>query len=165
MTGRNSVSSLVKPLTFVDFRALATAQGLALAPVSDDLAVRAGIDDVTVTRDGGLAISMLVDSQAQFQTQPVRPPSIERGSWERDRAGNVRERGRELMRAAADAPKRQRAEARIAVARHELANRLAIEALGTIDVAMADDPDLTRDKSIVILGGVANALAGATRKR
>lgn len=160
VTGRNSVHSLVKPLTFVDFRALATAQGLALTPTSDDLAVRAGIDDVTVTRDGGLAVSLLVDAPAPIRGAPVRPMAIERERWEHDRAGNVRDRGRELMRAAADSPKRGRTEARLAVARFEMANRLAVEAIGTVDVAMTDDPDFGRDKSAMVLNGIAHALAG-----
>ncbi|MHB2168809.1 hypothetical protein [Alsobacter sp. R-9] len=160
VTGRTTVHSLIKPLSFVDFRALATAQGLALAPVSDDLVVRAGIDDVTVTRDGGLAISLLVDAPTPVKGAPERPSAIDRDKWERDRAGNVRERGRELMRAAADAPKRSRPEARLAVARFELANRFAVEAIGTLDVAMTDDPDITREKAVIVLNGVAHALAG-----
>ncbi|MCZ8104611.1 MAG: hypothetical protein O9972_42785, partial [Burkholderiales bacterium] len=160
VTGRTSVHSLVKPLTFVDFRALATAQGLALTPLTDDLAVRAGVDDVTVTRDGGLSISLLADAPAPFKGAPVRPKAIDRDRWEKDRSGNVRDRGRDLMRAAADAPKRGRSDARLAFARFELANHLAVEAIGTLDATMTDDPDLARNPGNIILNGVAHALAG-----
>ena len=160
VTGRTSVHSLIKPLTFVDFRALATAQGLALTPLTDDLVVRAGIDDVTVTRDGGLSISLLVDAPKPFKGAPERPMAIDRDRWDKDRSGNIRDRGRDLMRAAADAPKRGRSDARLAFARFEMANRLAVEAIGTLDVTMADEPDQARDKGNVILNGAAHALAG-----
>ena len=39
----------------------ATAQGLAIMPISDDVAVKPGIDEVRDRRDGGLAVSLLVD--------------------------------------------------------------------------------------------------------
>jgi tetratricopeptide (TPR) repeat protein len=160
VTGRTSVHSLVKSLTFVDFRALATAQGLAITPLSDDLVVRAGIDDVTVTRDGGLSISLLVDAPTPLKGATERPIAIDRDRWQRDRSGNIRDRGRDLTRAAADAPKRSRSDARLAVARFEMANRLAVEAIGTLDVTMADEPDFARDKGNIILNGAAHALAG-----
>ncbi len=160
VTGRGSIHSLAKPLSFVDFRALATAQGLALTPLTDDLVVRAGIDDVTVTRDGGLTISVVGDAPTSFKGAAARPMAIDRDRWDLDRSGNVRERGRELARAAADAPKRGRSDARLAVARFEMANRLAVEAIGTLDVTMTDEPDLARDKGNILLNAVAHALAG-----
>lgn len=159
VTGRDTVHSVIKPATFVDFRALPTAQGMAITPFADDLVVKTGIDEVQIGKDGGLSVSLLVERPEVATGTPQPKLAIDRVVWDKDRAGNVRERGRELIRAASDAPKRLRSDARVALARHNIANGLAIEAMGVMGVAMADDPDLAREKHPQIIAGAAAALA------
>lgn len=57
-----------------------------------------------------------------------------------DQRGNTRETGRNLLRAAADAPKRRRTEARYRLAEFYLANRQATEAYGVLEVIAVEDP-------------------------
>ncbi|WP_293863792.1 tetratricopeptide repeat protein [uncultured Alsobacter sp.] len=159
VTGRDAVHSVIKPATFVDFKALPTAQGMAITPFADDLVVKSGIDEVLVTKDGGLSVSLLVDRPEAATGTPLPKLTFDRAQWSKDRSGNVRERGRELMRIAADAPKRQRSDARVALARYEIANGLAPEAMGTIGVAMADDTELAREKQPQIVAAVAAIMA------
>jgi tetratricopeptide (TPR) repeat protein len=155
VTGSIAPRGLLKPQGFVDFRALPSAQGLVIQPNSDDVAVKAGIDDVRITRDGGLALTMaqLAAPMAKSGEGPILAVNAE--AWAKARAGDVRDRGRELMRAAADATRRTRPEARLAVARHAIANGFGVEAMGTLDVVTSDDPDLAKDRSVVILTGIA----------
>ncbi len=159
VTGRNAARGLVKAQAFVDFRAIATAQGLAIVPQSDDVAVRSGIDDVVITRDGGLSVSLVAEPRSQRRGEGPKLV-IDRESWERNRSGNVRDRGRALMRAAAEAPKSGRGDARLAMARFEIAAGLSMEALGTLGVLASDDPDLGAERGVQLLAGIAQALAG-----
>ncbi|MFO1148485.1 MAG: tetratricopeptide repeat protein [Alsobacter sp.] len=159
VTGSISARGVVKPQGFVDFRALPSAQGLVIQPLSDDVAVKAGIDDVRITRDGGLALTMAQLATPMAKSGEGPQLAVNAEAWAKARAGAVRERGRELMRAAADAPRRARAEARLAVARFEIANGLGVEAMGTLDVVSSDDPELAKDRSVVILTGIAEVLA------
>jgi tetratricopeptide (TPR) repeat protein len=160
VTGRGQAASLLKAQGFVDFQALPTAQGLAIVPVSDDVAVRAGIDDVSISRDGGLSVSF-VNEAAPVQTRAEGPQLVlDRDQWARDRKGSIRETTRALMRGAADANRSNRSDARLALARAELAGGLALEALGTLNVLAADDTELAKDRGFTVLNGVAMALAG-----
>jgi tetratricopeptide (TPR) repeat protein len=158
VTGRNTARSLDKAQSFVDFKAIATAQGLAIVPNSDDVAVKVGVDDVTIMRDGGLAVSIAVD-------QPTRKPALERKlvvdaeTWRKSQAGDIRERGRALMRAASESSKHGRGDARLDYARFLVANRLAPEALGVLSVTTSDEPDLARDRSAMLLTAIANIFA------
>ncbi|WP_460448585.1 hypothetical protein [Alsobacter sp. SYSU BS001988] len=160
VTGRKSVRGVVKGQSFVDFRALPTAMGVVIAPLSDDLAVKAGVDDVTVARDGGLSISALPEMTLAARAGGEGPQLvIDKDVWTRNLSGAVREQRRALERAAAEAPRNARPEARMALAKLELAAGLGQEALGTIAVTMADNPDVANDRGLLILNGIANIVA------
>jgi hypothetical protein len=159
VTGRLTARSLVKAQSFVDFKAIATAQGLAIIPNSDDVAVKVGVDDVVIMRDGGLAVSIVADEPARKSAVPEARLAIEAEAWRKSQAGDVRERGRALMRTAAEASKHGRGEARLDYARFLVANRLAPEALGVLGVTLSDEPDLARDRTAMILTAVANIFA------
>jgi hypothetical protein len=155
VTGSIAPRGLLKQQTFVDFKALPSAQGLVISPVSDDVSVKSGIDDVVIARDGGLSVSLAPVTMASPANGEPAQLVIERDSWSKLKAGNVRERGRELLTAAADAPSRSRAEARLAIARFEVANTLGVEALGTLQVLSGDNPDFARDRAVLLLSAVA----------
>ncbi|WP_146140241.1 hypothetical protein [Alsobacter soli] len=160
VTGRRSARGVVKAQGFVDFQVLPSAQGVVVVPTSDDVAVRAGVDDVSVTRDGGLVVSAL--PELPLAAAPGQAPRlvVDADTWARARAGVVREQLRALERAAADAPRNARAEARLALARLQFAAGLAPEALGAIEVALADAPDTATDRSTLVLKGAALTIAG-----
>ena len=57
VTGLGPARGLIKSQDFVDLRALATAQGIAVQPFADDLKAESSADKVIVARPGGLTLS------------------------------------------------------------------------------------------------------------
>lgn len=161
VAGRRGARGVVKAQGFVDFRVLPSAQGVVVIPSSDDVAVRAGVDDVSITRDGGLVVSALPELPLPAREGAEGPRlAVDKEAWAQGRAGAVRDHRRALERAAADAPRSSRADARLNLARFELAAGLAQEAVGTIEVAVADSPDVGVDKSTQVLLAAAQVMAG-----
>ncbi len=144
---------------FVDLQALATVQGIALRPISDDLRVTRGDDAVEVTRPGGLLLSPAADRQLARQ-----PGGLGRlfdfASW-RGPADQpfLRKRSR-LELAVASAPAAYRSKPRLALARFYFANLYAPEALGVLQAIQRDDPTLAADPSVRLMLGAANLMDG-----
>jgi tetratricopeptide (TPR) repeat protein len=161
VTARAPARGLVKAQGFVDFRALTTAHGLAVVPQADDVAVRLGIDEVAVSRDGGLSVSVLAaEPVTQGEGSGELELAIDRDLWAGNRVGNPRLRMRELFDKAAAAGRSRRGEARLALGRLQLAIGLATEAGATFDAAVMDDPSLAASRSVLLLRAAAQALAG-----
>ena len=73
----------LKPQDFVEFRALASAHGIALQPLADDLNAELSADKIVVSRPGGLSLSAVVEIEhagavsapsARSPVLGVRPP-------------------------------------------------------------------------------------------
>jgi len=79
---------------------LATAHGIALQPLADDLNAELSADKVVVTRPGGLSLS----SSARAGAPPPQRHVLDLQSWGFDRTAEFGERRSKLMSAAADAP-------------------------------------------------------------
>ncbi|MCP8937333.1 AMIN domain-containing protein [Alsobacter sp. SYSU M60028] len=156
VTMRGAPRRVTRPLAFVEARVLASAQGLVIAAMADDLAVTAGLDEVTIGRPGGLALSM--ETPEPVAAQPEGEALVvDARRWAEDRKGVVRDNLRRLSEAAADAPVARRAAARLRLARFQLANGFAAEALGTLAVFAADDKDLAGEREMRVLQAVAEA--------
>ena len=67
----------------------------------------------------------------------------------------MREQGNELMRAAADAPKKDRTEARLRLAQFRLATGDSIESAGILRVIEQDDPAAVATKPVLLLRAIA----------
>ncbi len=63
-----------KPRNFVEFEALETAHGMAIAPRTDDLAVRVVVDQVLITRRNGLTLSPGEAGQYVAGRNPLSTP-------------------------------------------------------------------------------------------
>jgi hypothetical protein len=100
----------LKSQDFVEFRALASAHGVALQPLADDLNAELSADKIVVSRPGGLSLSAAAarsNTQSQYQRQV-----LDLQSWGFDRQADFTERKMQLALAAADAPDSKRLPAR-----------------------------------------------------
>ena len=150
-----------KPYQFVEFGLLQTAQGLAVQPRADDVAVRAGTEQVRIGRSGGLNVSLDIgepdrkaDDKAGKQETAVL---LDGDAWAKLRTGNPRERARALMLDVTDASRGRKSEARLALARFYAANGLMPEAAGPLNALLADDMAMRGNREALFLKGVIAA--------
>jgi len=141
---------------FVEFSLLPTLHGLAVAAAADDIIVRSGVEGATISRGSGLSISLPgVEQTLDPVASPPLDPVIVRGPWLEAQLGSVRDKSRELLRIAADAPRAQRGQARVELARLLLANNLSAEAGSVLDYALAEDPTFATQRPFLLLRAVA----------
>ncbi|MCF4124740.1 hypothetical protein [Methylobacterium sp. SyP6R] len=159
------LTAMPKRGRFVEFELLPTRQGVAVLAAADDLAVRPGLNEVTITRPGGLSVSPTVieapEAGAQAASLMVQPDR-----WREDQLGDVRARIRAAQGAAAAAERPARSAARLDLVRVLLANDLAPEAAGVLALAVREDPPLAAQRPVRLLSAIAalsmgqNARAG-----
>lgn len=148
------VQGLSRPRSFVEFGLLATAQGVAVTPIADDVRMVAGMDALRVERDDGLALSSGADAAAAAAAPPSRIV-FDANAAAAAMAGPYREGERKLLDAAALAPPEERTAARLGLARFYAFRQMAAEAKAVLDVVTADDIVAERDPSVAILRAVA----------
>jgi tetratricopeptide (TPR) repeat protein len=146
---------------FVEFRVLASAQGVVVQPLADDLNIELRPDRVTLTRPSGLTLSGLV-LQAGQQTDQAsaddRPNVINPDLWTFDRKDEFGKRESQLLFSAAKATEAQRLAARVDLARFYLAWERSAEAKGVLDVAIKDNPPGALGPIPLVLRAVANVM-------
>ncbi len=166
VTALGPARGLIKTQDFVEFRALATTHGLALQPLADDVAAELASDKVVIVRPGGLILSAngartaTVAGPAADETPrkpDYRPFVFDPQLWGFDRQMDFRERQKQLIRAAAEAPDARRMPARLELARFYLARDMYPEAKGVLDLA-AGDERASDDASAFTLRAVANIM-------
>jgi hypothetical protein len=162
VTGLGPTRGLPKGQNFVELRTLATAHGLAIVPVADDLEARLTADRVLLMRPGGLALS----ETAASKEEASRVLTFDADRWKSDRRADYTKRQFDLVRAAAEAPPDRRAAHRLDLARFYLAHEMFAEAKGVLDTAIADErpaaltpaPLVLRAVSAIMLGHADDAL-------
>ena len=155
VTANGPAYGLSKPQSFVELTAWPTAHGLALSPRSDDVVVNVGLDEVRISRDNGLTVSLGVPEGNLSTGELMKDLLLDIDFWRAASKGNARERGNELFRAAADAVKRDKTEARLKLAQFRLANGDGPEASGILKVIEQDDPAAVATKPIMLLRAIA----------
>ncbi len=156
VTARGPAYGLAKAQHFVEFTAMPTAHGLAISPRAEDVMVTAGLDEVRVGRAGGLSVSLgVADKPANIEESKTLLLDVD--YWRSAGMGPVRVQGNELLRAAADAPKKDKTEARLKLAQFKLATGEAIEAAGILRVVEQDDPAAVATKPLLLLRAIAAA--------
>ena len=147
-----------KPYQFVEFGLLPTAQGLAVQPHADDVAVRAGTEQVRIGRSGGLNVSLDIGAPLPKPEEKAgnqeAAPLLDGDAWARLRLDNPRERARALMLDITDASRGRKSEARLALARFYAANGLMPEAAGPLNALLADDKAMRGNREALFLRGV-----------
>jgi tetratricopeptide (TPR) repeat protein len=126
---------LIHTQNFIDFRALASQQGVAIEPLADDIQMALEPDRVVIGRPGGLTLS---SSLRRLLSGGAQPLTFDSQLWGFDRKGSYFRRESQLIAAAAAAPKNKRLQPRLALARFYLARSMYAEAAGVLDVVLAD---------------------------
>jgi tetratricopeptide (TPR) repeat protein len=142
---------------FVEFRVLASAQGIVVQPLADDLGVELSPDRATLSRPNGLTLSGLIQRSEQARADD-RPTAISTGLWGFDRKDEFGKRESQLLFSAARAAESQRFAARVDLARFYLAWERFAEAKGVLDVAIRDNPPSAADPIPLVLRAVANIM-------
>ena len=141
---------------FVEFRALASSQGIAVEPIADDLAVETAPDKVVISRPGGLTLSSSLQSVQRGTA--LHPVMFDAQLWGFDRHSIFNDRQSKLIAAASAAPARKRLLPRLDLARFYIARDMYPEAKGVLDVALTEEHPAAEDISANVLRAVAEVM-------
>ena len=141
---------------FIEFRVLASTQGVVIEPLADDVDVEMAPDKVVVSRPSGLTLSTAM--QSLFHGSGMRSEMFDSQIWGVDRESSYWERQTNLIAAAAAAPENKRFAPRVDLARFYLARELYPEAKGVLDVALKDDRPPAGVASATVLRSVAEVM-------
>jgi hypothetical protein len=141
---------------FVEFRMLASAEGVVVEPLADDVKVELAPDKIIVSRPMGLALSTSL--QSLLRGSGLRPTMFDSQLWGFDQQGSYIERQSKLVAAAASAPDSKRLAPRLDLARFYVARDMYPEAKGVLDVALADERAASEQGTAAVLRAVAEIM-------
>lgn len=157
---------------FVDFTALHAPVGMAILPRADDLKVELAGGAVKISRPDGLALSRVRDVRGQQIREQVQEPvtpivdssGIKRifdfDRWRMGGESALRDNQHILLAGAGNKDKNGRAQDLLTLAKMNIANDRGQEALGFLNFAAQELPDLVKSPEFLALRGAAEALAG-----
>ncbi len=156
--------AVLTPKRFVEMEALATSAGVVIVPFTDDLGVQAQSEIVTVSRPKGLALSSAsgasTEPVVQLLTSKEGPAFIDFARWSQADNTDVIVAVRNLRGAVARIAESEGNKARLRLARYLLAQGLAPEALGEIQLIQAADAKLAGDPGLSAMKGAAQYMMG-----
>jgi hypothetical protein len=161
VTARPPARGFIRRQDFVELSLLESIHGVAIRPNSDDVTVDVGPDKIVLGKPGGLTLSP-ADSGAERAPTAVRP-IFDLGEWRKDQEGSFSERLDALIQAAgaaAAAGAEQRMAAQVNLARFYMARRMYPEAVGVLNLALADAKPGTEDPAALIVHSLACILMG-----
>jgi tetratricopeptide (TPR) repeat protein len=141
---------------FIEFRALASTQGVVIEPLADDINVELAPDKVVVGRPNGLTLS--ASMQTLLRAGGLRPVMFDSQVWGFDREATYMDRQSHLLAAAAAAPENKRLAPRLDLARFYLARDMYPEAKGVLDVTLAEDRSAAEGVSAAVLRSIAEVM-------
>lgn len=149
---------------FIQFELLASLQGIALRPISDDLRVKPLRNGIEIKATRGLTLSEPDSIQRTGSVEPyrasVKKPILHFVSWTGGRNAEFSARKKKLQSLLARAPAAGRNVARWELAKFYIGNGLASEALAMVTLIEKDDPGAAIDPQFRAVRGVANLLLG-----
>lgn len=149
---------------FLELDALPTAAGLAVVPRADDLDASVANEMVSFSRPRGLALSEAAGisprPSVQMQPSPEGPTFIDFARWARTDSSDVYAHIHDLRVAAAKLPESTANKGRLKLVQYLIAQRLAPEALGEIQLMLSADSRLSDDPMLQILTGAAEYMMG-----
>ena len=148
-----------KGMAFAEFSIEPTMSGFAVLPLDEAVTLQRLPQSLLIGHEIKLNLSSLPAEMVE-DAKIKRPLLLDVDSWNQDSKGTVRTTERELLRAAAEAPRVTRSESRARLARFYLANGLFPEALAVLDVLAADDHQAGGTKQIIFLRAFAGAMMG-----
>ena len=143
---------------FVELHVLQSMQGVALAPIADDVSVDVTPEQITITRPRGLSLSPDSIVQQQQMAPSFREGSFDPDTWQHDKTAPFEARQSALVAAAAAAGEGTKRAARYNLARFYIANDMAAEAQGVLAVALADKANAGDDVTGSILKALSNVM-------
>jgi hypothetical protein len=146
VTAPPPIRGFIKRQDFVDFSLLDSAQGVAIRPNADNVAVERAPDKIIIGKPGGLTLSS-VGISAERAPTAVRP-LFDIDEWHKNQNENFVAREDALMLAIAAADPDQRPQARLDLARFYVARGMFPEAKGETEVILAD-PSPKVEESVV----------------
>ena len=158
VTAPAPIRGFIKRQDFVDFALLDTAQGIAVRPNSDDVALEVGLDKVIVGKPGGLTLSS-VDFSAERAPLAVRP-IFDIEEWRKNRDAGFTARDDALVQAAASAEPEARPQARLDLARFYMARAMYPEAKGETELVLSDPNLKSEEASGLMVHAIASILSG-----
>ena len=162
-TSRVSGQGLAGARAFPEFRILASAQGLAIEPLSDDMALR--------KTDKGMFLSggpqgLHISSSTSFTGAMAQAPSSVLGvqimqvvDWQRGDMDNFLQAHETLLRSVIEVPRSKRDKARIALAQFFFSHGMGVEALAILKVTEFNNIAESSKPKFVALKGAAMVLA------
>jgi tetratricopeptide (TPR) repeat protein len=141
---------------FVEFDLLASAEGVVVDPLADDVKVDLAPDKIIVSRPMGLALSTSL--QSLLRGSGLRPTMFDSQLWGFDQQAAYTERQSKLVAAAASAPDNKRLAPRLDLARFYVARDMYPEAKGVLDVALADDRAASEQSTATVLRAVTEIM-------
>jgi len=170
VTAAGPPQGLLAPRNFVEFQALATAQGLAFVSRADDLYVRTSEEGVSVSRGSGLTLSA-ADGPAYSSTgvddgvdgemvTSATPGQMDFERWRFSPGRTFIERKQNHQLAVAMATEETSSLLRIRYAKFLLSYRLGVEADVVLQTALRASEELETDPGFRALRGVARIMRG-----
>ena len=156
--------AMLAPRSFVEFSTLTTASGLVLMPYIDNLDVTVTPARVTITKQGGLSLTLpqmpTFDSPTQLAQKGDGPSYLDFAKWGQITGGSFLATQRRLRMAAANLKADAANPARQTLARFYLANGFAPEALGIINLMQDSDPSLEGNAHLATMRAAAEYMMG-----
>ncbi|MFQ6018261.1 MAG: hypothetical protein ACE5KF_08690, partial [Kiloniellaceae bacterium] len=146
---------------FLQFRALATSQGVVLQPLSESIEIAVTAKGVRVRDSEGLIVSYgstLALLASNVRTPPKGPRLFDLEAWRRGGKASFTSNKQALQKAVPQAPDRKINAARLELARFYFAHGLAAEALGVLGLRETEDPRLATDPETRLMKGASEFL-------
>ena len=157
VTAFGPARGFLKTQDFVEFRALASTQGVVVQPLADDLTVELSPDKVVVGRPSGLVLSTSM-AGARRVTSGLRPVVFDSQVWGFDRNAGFSDRQAQLVRGAAEAPENKRTGPRVDLARFYMSRDMFPEAKAVLDVVLGEGRPAAEETSAFVLRAVAEVM-------
>ena len=148
----------VKRQDFVEFSLLESAQGVVIAPNSDEIAVDVTPDKITLSRPGGLTLSSPT-AVTQHASAAVRP-ILDLSEWRKNQQQPFDERLDQLINDTAQSTGNQRATARLDLARFYLSRGMYPEAKAALDLVLEDAKPGQYFPEALMIHAIASILMG-----
>lgn len=153
---------LTRSLDYVDFSAMRSVHGLVVRPKAADLEV--GIENAlaVISLDAGLTVSSMDGLRQDLAdtTPSQRVSFVDLGAFVQPDPGIFGKQRDEFEAVAAASDGRARDVARLELANYFLANGLAMESLGVLDVAQSSLRDKSLEPRVEMSRAIANVVAG-----
>jgi tetratricopeptide (TPR) repeat protein len=158
VTAPPPIRGFIKRQDFVDFSLLDSAQGVAIRPNAEDVAVERAPDKIILGKPGGLTLSS-VGISAERAATAVRP-LFDIDGWHTNQQDQFVAREDALVRAAASAEPERRSQARLDLARFYMARSMYPEAKGVTNLILSDADPRTDEAAVLMVHAVASILMG-----